>query len=90
MEEFMHFCDLLCQRCINAMEYFSTDTGISYGTVNILLFVVLGPLSTILFMLSTALAIHNYKKAAKIIGAIGVLIVLSIVIPSAYYFLLAN
>ena len=52
----------LCNWCITAMEYFSSISGISYSAVNTILFVILGPLSTLLFMIAWVLALNKKKK----------------------------
>lgn len=40
--------DVLCNMCILTMEQMCHMTGLSYGFLNILLFVILGPLTTVL------------------------------------------
>ena len=76
--------DLLFTWCVEAMKYFSEISGMSYEMINILLFVILGPLSTICFLISTILAYKEKKKAALIVGIIGGIIVLSVLGVSAY------
>lgn len=41
--------DVLCNFCILIMEHMCHMTGLSYGLLNILLFVVLGPSVSVLF-----------------------------------------
>lgn len=41
-----NYGDVLCNWCILVMEQLSELSGLSYGLINILLFCVLGPLST--------------------------------------------
>lgn len=48
--------DELCQLCIDIMKWWSNNSGISYGTINILLFVILNPFLTII---ATIIAIVN-------------------------------
>lgn len=76
--------DILCDWCIRAMEFFSAKTGLSYSTVNILLFVILEPLAIVLFSLFTILALAKCKIWAIIVSILGVLVVLSVLIPSVY------
>jgi hypothetical protein len=56
--------ELLCNLCIEAMKFLSQETGMSYGLINILLFVILGPLSTLFFMASTLC--HVFIKNPKV------------------------
>lgn len=80
--------DALCNLCILIMENLSKLTGWSYGLVNILLFVILGPLSTLSFMLSSfvfSVKTANEKVQRTVdwtlftIGAIIVLIVIGLI-----------
>ncbi len=79
--------DMLCNICILALENLSDVTGLSYGFLNIMLFVILGPLATLLFMTSafTLLINTEIKKLQRIVAAIlftiGLLVILIIAIP---------
>lgn len=84
------FWDSLCNICILIMQHLSELTGWSYGFINVLLFVVLGPLSTLLFMGSSlvfAVKTEN-ERIRKIIGwslfGTGALIVLFVLCLIAY------
>ena len=75
--------DILCNLCIFILENLSHITGLSYGFINIMLFVVLGPLATVLFLSSSVLLLLDLKKKsaslrliAKVTFIIGLLIVL--------------
>ncbi len=68
------------------MENMSDLTGLSYGLINVLLFVVLGPISTLCFMGATATALFGKSKFVRttltcILSAIGFLVILAILIP---------
>ena len=76
--------DFLFVWCVEAMKYFSAVSGMSYEVINILLFVILGPLSTVSFFVSTILAYKGKKRAAWITGIIGVILVLAVLVPSVY------
>lgn len=52
----------LCNFCINAMKYGCTVLGISYGLLNILLFVIIQPLCILLFAVA-AMMYMNFKKS---------------------------
>lgn len=52
----------LCNICIDAMKYGCTILGISYGLLNILLFVVIQPLCILLFAIA-AVMYMNFKKS---------------------------
>ena len=54
IEVFNNF-DELCNFCIAIMYAMSDITGLTYGTINVLLFIILGPLSTILYAISALL-----------------------------------
>lgn len=62
-------------------------TGLSYGFLNIILFVILGPLATLLFMSSALTLFIDVKKRntqkliAKLLFAAGILVILLIAIP---------
>lgn len=91
--DLMAFGDYLCDVCINIMREMSRMSGITYGSINILLFVILGPLSTIMFMLSALVKFISFKNIKTqnrlsitffIAGAVCVLLV---VLPVLYVFL---
>lgn len=70
------YWDVLCNQCIQILENLSHQTGLSYGLINVLFFCILGPLSTLCFMGSTATTIfvktrtvrRNLTVAFKIAG----------------------
>lgn len=81
------FWDSVCNLCIYAMEYLSHVTGLSYGFINIWLFVLMGPLSTLIFMASSVVAKTRIKYSRQIsiaLDIIGIIIVLSMLIPIGY------
>lgn len=57
--------NILCNICILTMEQLSRMMGVSYGFLNILLFVVLGPMSTLFFAAATASAMWMEGKVRK-------------------------
>ncbi len=76
--------DILCQICIDIMKHMTHLYGISYGLINVLLFIILGPLSTCVFMISSFLAKRGDKTSRKIsviLDVIGVIIILLVLIP---------
>ena len=72
MIEVTNIWDELCNMCILTLEGLSHVTGLSYGFLNIMLFVILGPLATLLFMTSafTLLANIGTRKSQRIFAAI--------------------
>ena len=44
--------DQLCNSCIEIMQRLSHLTGISYVTINVVLFIIINPLSTFLAVIS--------------------------------------
>ncbi len=94
MNEIMTFGDYLCNVCINIMEEMSHMSGISYGTINVLLFIILGPLATLIFMINSFIQIvfkNDRSKGMRILNItlwiIGLIIVLSILLPIIYVFI---
>lgn len=69
----------ICDICIDIMQWWSNNTGLSYGLINVLLFVVFQP-GLILFFFSTTLAgcITKNRRFKKIliIGSIIMLLLL--------------
>lgn len=81
----------MCNVCINIMEAMSAASGISYGLINVLLFVILQPLAIFSFMLSTLLYIkyHNteksiYKILTIIFVILGFICTLAVMLPLIY------
>ncbi len=90
MTEIMIYGDYLCNVCINIMEEMSRMSGISYGTINILLFVIFGPLSTLIFMINSFIQLifkDKFKVINIILWVIGILLVLAIILPIFYVFI---
>ena len=93
MIEVTNIWDMLCNMCILTLENLSHATGLSYGFLNIMLFVILGPSATLLFMTSalTLLVNAEIRKSqrifATILFAMGLLVMLMIAIPIIYVFL---
>ena len=79
--------DSVCDFCIQVMRHMSHIFGLSYGLINVLLFVVLGPLSTLTFMASSVIAKTKGKYSRKIsisLDIAGVAIILLVLIPISY------
>lgn len=81
----------VCNICINIIEAMSAASGISYGLINILLFVILQPLAILSFMLSTLLYIkyHNteksiYKILTIMFVMLGFIYTFAVVLPVIY------
>ncbi len=71
--------DELCNFCIAIMYAMSDITGLTYGTINVLLFIILGPLSTILYAISALLRMLNKgKNFSKFLFFVATLIVLGV------------
>lgn len=84
-----NYGDVLCNYCIAIMENMSDLTGLSYGLINILLFVALGSISTVCFIGSTATAMYGKTKFVKIkqtriLSILGILAIFSILIPTIW------
>lgn len=90
MVEVTNSRDSLCNMRILVMRHLNNITGMSYGLINILLFVVLGPLSTLIFTASLIIAKikGKYSKQFSVaLDIVGVIIVLSVLIPIFYAFM---
>jgi len=56
----------LCNFCIKAMKYGCATLGISYGLLNILLFIVIEPLCILLFAIAAIMYMKFRKSEDKI------------------------
>lgn len=86
MVHVVNYWDALCNQCILILENLCHLTGLSYGLINVLFFCILGPLSTLCFMGSTATALFGKSKRIKTIltlgfSIVGLLCIFSILIP---------
>lgn len=82
----MNDWDILCDLCIHILENLSRLTGLSYGLINVLFFCILGPLSTVCFMGSTASAVFGRSRMTKkhltmAFAIVGMICVIAILIP---------
>lgn len=90
MIDFNEIGDVLCELCTVIMKRMSEYSGMSYGLVNILLFVILGPLSTLLFIASSVIAcIKGRNKVSNILAILGILIVVAILVSIFIAFITA-
>lgn len=83
----------LCGVCITVMERMSEISGLSYGLINVLFFIVLQPLSIFSFFMSIVSAwlycktrrkFFKYLALACVI--IGTLAILAVLVPVTYVF----
>lgn len=85
--------DIICNLCILILENLSHMTGLSYGFLNIILFVILSPVAILSFMSSATILFMNKNRAenqilvAKLLFVIGIFTVLSIIVPIIIAFL---
>ena len=71
----------LCDFCIDIMEWWGNNTPLSYGAINVLLFVVVQPLLIILFFTTTLIAVWSKSlKVRKWIAVFSILLMLLLVI----------
>ena len=93
MIEVTNMWDYLCNVCITIMEGISRETGMSYGLINILFFVILGPLATFCFMLTTAIQLWVRKQPIKkiltwifiVIGLISIFTILGFIFYGFFF-----
>lgn len=76
--------DWLCNLCILIMQNLSKMTGLSYGLVNILLFVILGPLSTLTSLVSAIIACAKGRNKISIILLIICILIISTIIATVF------
>ncbi|MDE5811238.1 MAG: hypothetical protein K2H61_02895 [Muribaculaceae bacterium] len=62
------FFDHLCNFCIDLLTHLSHITGLSYGLINILLFIIIGPLCTLLLATSTIILLSSPSSRARLIA----------------------
>lgn len=89
MVHVVNYWDVLCNQCILIMENLSHLTGLSYGLINVWFFCILGPLSTLCFMVSTATAMYGKTKRVTrnltlTFSVFGILCILAIIIPCVW------
>lgn len=82
----VNYWDVLCNQCILILENLSHLTGLSYGLINVLFFCILGPMSTLCFMISTITALFGKSKRIKttltlILSIVGLLCIFTILLP---------
>lgn len=68
--DFNLFGTQLCDFCITAMKYGCAVLGISYGLLNILLFVIIQPLCILLFAVAAIMYMNFKKSESKVKRAI--------------------
>lgn len=59
--------DEFCQLCIDIMKWWSNNSNISYGTINVLLFVILNPLLTIIATIIAVINSISKNKKLKVV-----------------------
>lgn len=70
--------DLFCNLCIAVMTVLANNWGVTYGTANVVLFVILMPLIIVLFL--GAALFKREKMFAKICFYLGVVIAIAIIL----------
>lgn len=69
--------DYACAACIDIMKWWANNTPLTYGEINILLFVIIQPLLILLFIATTIYNSYRQNRTSRLfrILAIAVLIV---------------
>ncbi len=73
----MYTGNCFCDFCIDCMVWWSRHTPLSYGAINVLLFVVIEPLLVCFYMVTTiwtALTRNHRTKKALLIAAVSVFV----------------
>lgn len=69
--------DTLCDICIEIMVWWSKNTPLTYGEINVLLFIIIQPILTLICAIS---AIYNYIKKSLIVLWINIIIIIGYII----------
>ncbi|WP_148363910.1 hypothetical protein [Bacteroides sp.] len=91
--------DKLCNNCIDVLEGLSKDIGMSYGELNVWLFVIIQPALILIFFTTTViLTIRLYRKnkdfkrgnliTASISTIVIIAFVIAMLLAAAYVFLI--
>ena len=76
--------DEICGVCIGIMKWWSAYTGISYGTINVVLFIILNPLYT---LLASVIAIINaFSKSKRLKLVLSAVLILMLVLAATFVF----
>ncbi len=67
----------LCDICIEIMEWWSNNTPLTYGEINVLLFIIIQPA---LIFVSAFFVIYTYFKKSTIVLLLNILIILLYII----------
>ena len=67
----------LCDICIEIMEWWSNNTPLTYGEINVLLFIIIQPALT---FVSAFFVIYTYFKKSTIVLILNILIILLYII----------
>lgn len=70
--------DFFCNLCIAVMTVLANNWGVTYGTANVVLFVILMPLIIVLFFVAALLKRKN--MLAKICFYLGIVITIAIIV----------
>ena len=62
MNELNNIGDILCNICIDIIKCMSCEYGLSYGLINILLFVIIQPLCILLYGAAAQIGMNNTNK----------------------------
>ncbi len=75
--DFNNICDI----CIEIIEWWSNNTPLSYGTINVLLFIILQPLLITSYFVTTLIALKlKTKKAKTILAVISIVLFIFVVV----------
>ena len=76
----LHTGDEICDFCIDVIAWWSNNSPLSYGELNVLLFIILQPLLIIAYCITTIVAsVTKSKKLKKylfVFGIIGIIILI--------------
>lgn len=74
----------LCDLCIKIMEWWSRNTPLSYGTINVLMFIIIQPLLILYFFVNNVLMIClKNNKFRKALFAISVIVFVLTIVTGA-------
>ena len=70
----------LCDLCIDIMAWWANNTPLSYGAINVLLFVILQPLLILLFFTTTIVAVRSRSDRVKSAIKVSSIVLMAILI----------
>lgn len=82
--------DRACNVCIGIMEWWANHTPLSYGEINILLFVIIQPLLIVLFIATTIYNSYRHNRASLFFRHLAIAVLIGSVVATIVLLLLPS